>query len=153
MSEALAASRIALQRHRGGLSKLHGKAAGTQVVAELLPKQHFDVGFVVDHENEKCHVCAPDLQSDAADARQNDPKFGELAGFRVDLDRAGMLFDDNIVTDGEAKAGSFADRLGGEERIEHPFFHLGWNAGAVVANPDLHASRRGSLVAAVRIGS
>ena len=50
-----------------------------------------------------------------------------------------MLLDDDVVTDGKAKPGSFSGGLGREERIEHLFLHLGRNAGAVVADPDFHA--------------
>ena len=39
----------ALQRRWGRLGKLHGEAAGAQVVPELLPEQQFDVRFVIDH--------------------------------------------------------------------------------------------------------
>ena len=50
-----------------------------------------------------------------------------------------MLFDDDVVTDREPKAGSLTGGLGGEEGIEHLFLHLRRNAGAVVADPYLHA--------------
>ena len=70
--------------------------------------------------------------------RQNDPKLGELARLRVDLNRPAMLLDDDVVTDREAKPGAFSGRLGRKERVEHLFLHLGRNAGAVVADPDLH---------------
>ena len=50
-----------------------------------------------------------------------------------------MLLDDDVVADGQAKPGAFSGRLGREERIEHLLLHLGRNAGAVVADPDLHA--------------
>ena len=50
-----------------------------------------------------------------------------------------MLLDDDIVAQRQAEASAFAGRLGGEEWIEHFFLHLGWDAGAIVANPDLHA--------------
>jgi hypothetical protein len=38
------------------LRKLHCKAAGTDVAPELLTKQVFDVGFIIDHEDERIHV-------------------------------------------------------------------------------------------------
>jgi hypothetical protein len=55
------------QRHRIGItdflkgaisrpSKLHCKAAGTDVAPELLAKQVFDVGFIIDHEYKRIHV-------------------------------------------------------------------------------------------------
>ena len=70
-----------------------------------------------------------------------------------------MLLDDDVVTDGEAKPRSFAGGLGREERIEHLFFHLGRNAGAVIADPDFHTVAevfgRGSngrfIIAAIRL--
>src|SRR5262245_15504966 len=49
-----------------------------------------------------------------------------------------MLLDDNVVADGKAEAGSFSRRLRREERVEHLFFHVGWNTGAVVPNLDFH---------------
>ena len=50
-----------------------------------------------------------------------------------------MLLDDDVVSDGQAKASAFAGGLGREEGVEHLFLHLGRDAGAVVANRDLHA--------------
>jgi transposase len=49
-----------------------------------------------------------------------------------------MLLDNDVVTDREAEPGAFPGGLGREEGIEHLVFYLGRNAGAVVANPDLH---------------
>jgi hypothetical protein len=34
--------------------------------------------------------------------RQDDPKFGELTGLRIDLYSPAMLLDDDVVTDGQA---------------------------------------------------
>src|SRR6476659_558192 len=76
-------------------------------------------------------------------ARKNDPEFGELAGLCVDLDRSGMLLDDDVVAEGQTKAGPFAGWFGREEWIEHFFLHSGSDAAPVVANPDLEVSRRG----------
>ena len=50
-----------------------------------------------------------------------------------------MLLDDDIVADGEAKAGAFSSGLGREERIEYLFLHLGRNTNAVISNADFHA--------------
>src|SRR5262249_17506626 len=69
-----------------------------------------------------------------------------------------MLFDNDIVTDGEAKAGAFSGGVRREEGIEHLLFHFRWNTGAVVANPDFHAiakalgrgSEGGHVIAAIR---
>src|SRR5215510_8702790 len=72
-------------------------------------------------------------------ARQDDPDLGECTGLAVDLDRSGVLLDHDVVADGEAEAGAFAGRLGGEEGVEHLLPYLGRNAGAVVADADLHA--------------
>src|SRR6187397_2644406 len=71
-------------------------------------------------------------------ARQDDADLGEGAGLRIDLDRSSMLLDHDVVADGEAEAGAFAGRLGGEEGIEDLLAHVGRNAGAVVADTDLH---------------
>ena len=49
-----------------------------------------------------------------------------------------MLLDDDVVADGEAKASAFSGRLGREEWVEHLFFHIRRNAGAVVADLDFH---------------
>ena len=67
-------------------------------------------------------------------ARQDDPDFRELTGLRLDLDRAAMLLNDDVVTDRQAKPSTFARRLGGEERVEHLFLHILWDAGAIVAD-------------------
>src|SRR5262245_45330578 len=45
-----------------------------------------------------------------------------------------MLLDDDVVTDGEPKSGAFSSGFRCEERVEHFFFHVRRNAGAVVAN-------------------
>ena len=64
-----------------------------------------------------------------------------------------MLFDHDVVADGEPESGAFSSRLGCEERIEHFILHLGRNASAVVADADLHAVPEDFLVAAVSVGS
>src|SRR5829696_5597905 len=69
--------------------------------------------------------------------RENDSEFRKHPGFRINLDCAGMLLDDDIMAEREPEASSFSRRLCGEERIEHLVLNLGRNAGAVVANPDL----------------
>ena len=48
-----------------------------------------------------------------------------------------MLLDDDVVTDGETKPGSFSGRLGRKERIEDLLLHLGRDASAIVADLDL----------------
>src|SRR5262249_18187618 len=72
-----------------------------------------------------------------------------------------MLLDDDVVADGEAKAGPFSRGFRREEGIEHLLFHFRWNTDAVVADPDFHAiakalgrGREGWLVlAAIAFGS
>ena len=49
-----------------------------------------------------------------------------------------MLLNNDIVADGEAKAGAFSRRLSCEERLEHFFFHLRRHTGAIVADSDFH---------------
>src|SRR5262245_26227507 len=71
-------------------------------------------------------------------ARQNNRDFGELAQLGIDFDCACMLLDDDVVADGEAKAGAFSSRFGRKERVEHLFFYVRRDASAVVANPDFH---------------
>src|SRR5665213_2955141 len=71
-----------------------------------------------------------------AGARQRYPEFGEPPGFGFDIDRATVLFHDDVVTHRQSEPGAFTRRLGRKERVEHLFLHLGRNAGAVVANPD-----------------
>ena len=59
-----------------------------------------------------------------------------FSGLGLDFNRPAMLLHDDIVTDGEAKAGPFSGWLGGEERIENLFLYLGRNPGAVVSDPE-----------------
>src|SRR6201981_1257776 len=51
--------------------------------------------------------------------RQNNSYFGELAGLRIDLYRPRMLLHDDVVSDGQAKAGALSSGLCREEGIEH----------------------------------
>jgi hypothetical protein len=48
------------------------------------------------------------------------------------------LLHDDVVSDGQAKAGALSSGFCREEGIEHLFPYLGRNAGAVVANPNLN---------------
>ena len=50
-----------------------------------------------------------------------------------------MLLDSDVVTNGEAKASTFASRLRCEEGIEHLFPDLGRNAVAIVTDRDLYS--------------
>src|SRR5579862_7873899 len=70
--------------------------------------------------------------------RQNNPKFGELAGLGIDLYGPAMLLDDDVMADREPKPRTFTRWLGGEKRIEHLFPNLRRNADTIVAYPDLH---------------
>src|SRR6516165_5398375 len=74
----------------------------------------------------------------ACRTRQNNADLSILAGVRVNLDRSRMLFDNDVVSDGQAKAGAFACGLCREEGIEHLFPDLGRYSDAVVANPNLN---------------
>ena len=49
-----------------------------------------------------------------------------------------MLLDDDVVSDGQAKASTLASRFCCEEGIEHLFPYFGRNARAVVAYPDFN---------------
>ena len=76
-------------------------------------------------------------------------------GSVFDLDRAAMLFHDDVVAHRQSKSGAFAGRLGGEEGIEHLLLHLWRDAGAVVADADFDmviapARRRGDQSARIR---
>jgi hypothetical protein len=86
------------------------------------------------------------------DARRDYFELGKLPRLGVNLNRPGTLLDENVVADGEPKAGSLTGRLGGEEGIKHLFPYLWRNAGAAVANPNLHFVTE-VFVVAVRIGS
>src|SRR5262245_1508400 len=69
-------------------------------------------------------------------ARQDNPDLSELTRLRIDLDGARVLFHDDIVTDRKPKARAFSRRLGREERLEHLFFHVRCDAGAIIADND-----------------
>src|SRR5262249_48164806 len=51
------------------------------------------------------------VSNEHSSAGQSNDDLGELAGLRVDLDRATMLLDDDVVTDGEPEPGSLSGRL------------------------------------------
>ena len=133
-----AASANALKRSGRRLGKVHGEATIAQVAPKLLAEQHFNVGLVVDHQNKQVHVLCPRCRYECSRARQNDLKLSIFARLGLDFNRPAMLLHDDIVADGEAKAGAFSGWLGGEERIEDLFLHLRRNPGAVVPNRDFH---------------
>ena len=64
-------------------------------------KPAHDRGEAVHHRRQLTEFLA--FTPQAAVARQNDPDFGEFARLRIDLDRAAMLLDDDVVADGKAK--------------------------------------------------
>src|SRR5262245_33424743 len=53
------------------------------------------------------------------DARQYYFDLGKLARLGVNLDRACVLLDDDVVSDGQTKAGTLASGFCREEGIEH----------------------------------
>src|SRR5262249_5213182 len=55
-----------------------------------------------------------------------------------------MLLHDDVVTDGEAKPGSFPGGLRCEEWVEHLFLYFGWNTRAVIPDPDFHSIPKAS---------
>src|SRR5262249_20522589 len=74
------------------------------------------------------------------------------------LDRPRMLLDDDVVSDGQAKAGALSSGFCREERVEHLVPYLGRDAGAVIAYPDLYTitkvsgyGRQRGLVTAVHL--
>jgi hypothetical protein len=67
-------------------------------------------------------------------SRQPHGEFGELADFAVDRDRSAMLLGYDIEADRQAKPGTFAGRLGGEERLEQLISVFTRNADTVVAH-------------------
>src|SRR5882724_54881 len=69
---------------------------------------------------------------------QDDPEFGVLSQLGIDLDRAAVLFHDNVMAHRKTESGAFAGRLGRIEWVEHLVLHLGGDAGAVVANAYLY---------------
>ncbi len=85
----------------------HREAPGAEVAPELLAEEHLDIRLVVNHENEQVHARSPDLIREGED----NPKFGELAGLRIDLYRPTMLLDDDVVTDGQAQPSPFTGSL------------------------------------------
>ena len=97
----------------------------------------------------KAHVCSGSIVdigriyslagNGSRRSRQNNPDFREFAGLRIDLDRAAMLFDYDVVTNRKAETSTFSGWLGREERIEHFLFDLRWNANSIITDLDLNA--------------
>ena len=71
-----------------------------------------------------------------------------------------MLLDDDVVTNGQAEPSPFTGRLGRKEWVEQLLLHLGWDAGAVVADPDFdpvtevlgRGGKRRLVAATIRFG-
>src|SRR5579864_2314617 len=70
-------------------------------------------------------------------SRQPHRELGEVPDFAVDRDRAAVLQGHDLVADRQAKPGTLAGRLSGEERLEQLLPVFGRNADAVVAHHDL----------------
>src|SRR5262245_6497398 len=72
-----------------------------------------------------------------------------------------MLLHNDVVTDGEPKPGSFSSWFRCEERVEHFFFHVRRNAGAIVTDRYLdtiaqilsRGSKSWLVIAAIAFGS
>jgi hypothetical protein len=107
-------------------------------LADIL-RRDSDVRFTPKSGHPKLAVALSRISDKHRRARQSNDDFGELAGLRIDLDRAAMLFDNDIVTYRKAEAGTFSRWFGRKEGIEHFVFDLGRNASSIVANPDLHS--------------
>ena len=94
----------------------------------------------------------PRLTQRGRPARQHDPEFGEFPKRRIDFDRAGMLFHDDVVAEGQTKARTFAGRLSREKGIEHLLLHSGGIPVPLSRMRSRHC-HRGSFVDAERVGS
>src|ERR1700722_6912819 len=70
--------------------------------------------------------------------RQDDLELCEHSGRRLDIDAAAVLFYDDVVAHRQAKPGTFAGRLGREERVEYFILDPFRDAGPVVANADFN---------------
>ena len=70
-------------------------------------------------------------------------KHDPVPGRGLDVDRAAVLLDDPVA-DREAQPGPFADRLGGEERVEDPLADRRVDAAAGVGDLDPDAAASGS---------
>ena len=71
--------------------------------------------------------------------RQHCPNLRKLSELRVDIDRTTMLLDDDVMSDGEPKAGALSGRLCRKERLKHLFSHVGRDAGPIIPYPNFNA--------------
>src|SRR5215831_12655694 len=112
-----------------------GNRAADPAMALMKSRRRMPSPGMQDRSNSRMEI---ETSDEHRGPRQNDPDLGEFSGLCLDLDDAGVLLDDDVVADREAETGALPAWLGGEERIEHLVFHLGRDAGAVVADPDFH---------------
>jgi hypothetical protein len=100
----------------------------------------------------------PILLRERGCTRQNNADLSVLSGLAIDLYRPRMLFDNDVMTDGQAEPSPFADRFRRVERGEHLFPHLGSYPDAVITDRNLHpvaevfGSRRKGRLIAVAVG-
>ena len=66
MIDTPVASATALKRGWSRRGKLHREPASANIMSKLLAKQHLNIRFVINHENEKVHDRPPDLATVAA---------------------------------------------------------------------------------------
>src|SRR5215813_12461864 len=71
-------------------------------------------------------------------AGQSDGELRVLADPAIDLYCAAMLLGHDVVADREAKASSFAGRLGCEEWLKKLVLDLRGNADAIIADTNFH---------------
>jgi hypothetical protein len=41
------------------LNKFHSESTGAEIAPKLLAKQHFDIGLVINHEDQEVHADSP----------------------------------------------------------------------------------------------
>jgi hypothetical protein len=85
-------------------------------------------------------------------SQQSAQGVGELARLRLDVNRSGMLLDNDVMADREAEASALASSLCRKERIEQLLPRFWGNACAIVGILISTKSAR-FLVAAVRVVS
>ena len=117
----LSASSGAAPLSQRPVRKLRQKSISTSGSSSTLKKQ--------------AHDRSPDLTNEAA---LRGLELGKLAGLCVNLNRPGMLLDDDVMAEREAKTGSLARRLSREEGVEYFVPDLRRNPRTVIADADLH---------------
>ena len=102
---------------------------------QITSEEHLNVRFVVYPEKAGSRSLSRlDQRSRAAGFLE----LGKLAGLCVNLNRPGMLLDDDVMAEREAKTGSLARRLSREEGVEYFVPDLRRNPRTVIADADLH---------------